>query len=610
MYTNIFYFIIVFTVYSLYTPDPAGAAHHAESMLMSFALVSVFAACVYIVFRRFSDDACRRPLADCAARHSRTIMQCNAFAIAVYCILLYRCDLKYAVSQFAPAGKSLFVSQCAGIAPYVLLVLIVWMLSFHSYRLCCDASATRGGYLMSHIRFNGAFVVPWLLFGGITDAVSLLGDMLPGIPADSQTASVLLYGVILGSLGILYPFVLVRIWNCSPVPDGALRRRLETFCSKHNFKYADMLLWDLFQGKLVTAGVLGFVRMFRYLLLSPALVSVLSPEELESVVAHEIGHVKYRHMLFYLLFIAGYALFSYIGFNAVFYGLISSDTLFDVFFRENGTFSTSFYVLPSIVILVFFIAYFRFVFGWFSRNFERQSDAHALILTGSAGAIIRSFDKIAARGTHSRSAPNWHHYSIQERIDFLLQCEKNPALVRLHSRKVVRMIAAYCSVLVLGVCYVVFAHDHIMSGTELNALERVVEKRIAAEPDNHDLYFLLGNVKYEKKMLAEAAAAYTAAIELEPNNAEALNNLAWLYVTADDEAFYRPGRALVLARRAARISRKPHILDTLAECYYKNGSYREAVEVIRMAIEQNPGDPEYYAQQHEKFMQRMQQVEK
>ncbi len=69
-----------------------------------------------------------------------------------------------------------------------------------------------------------------------------------------------------------------------------------------------MLLWPVFEGQMLTAGVMGLIKRFRYLLITPSLLQLLTPEELKGVVAHEIGHIRKNHMFFYLLFFGGYAL--------------------------------------------------------------------------------------------------------------------------------------------------------------------------------------------------------------------------------------------------------------------------------------------------------------
>ena len=82
--------------------------------------------------------------------------------------------------------------------------------------------------------------------------------------------------------------------------------------------YADILYWPIFGGRMVTAGVMGLISRFRYILITNALFQVLNADEIDAVIAHEIGHIKKRHLLFYLLFFAGYMLLSYATFNAIY----------------------------------------------------------------------------------------------------------------------------------------------------------------------------------------------------------------------------------------------------------------------------------------------------
>jgi cytochrome c-type biogenesis protein CcmH/NrfG len=80
-----------------------------------------------------------------------------------------------------------------------------------------------------------------------------------------------------------------------------------------------------------------------------------------------------------------------------------------------------------------------------------------------------------------------------------------------------------------------------------------------------------------------------------------LNNLAWHYATCEDESYQDHGRALALAKLAIRLEEAPHIWDTLAESYYVNGMYRDAVEAGRLALERAGRKRHYYEGQLDKF---------
>ena len=100
----------------------------------------------------------------------------------------------------------------------------------------------------------------------------------------------------------------------------------------------------------------------------------------------------------------------------------------------------------------------------------------------------------------------------------------------------------------------------------------------------------------------EAIHAYERVIELDPDQAVSLNNLAWLLVTAPDRELRDKSRALVLARRAVALERSPVFLDTLAEACYVNGRIQEAIELAKEAIARATEDRGYYQKQLEKFL--------
>jgi tetratricopeptide (TPR) repeat protein len=60
---------------------------------------------------------------------------------------------------------------------------------------------------------------------------------------------------------------------------------------------------------------------------------------------------------------------------------------------------------------------------------------------------------------------------------------------------------------------------------------------------------------------------------------------------------------LYLAEKAAGLEESPYILDTLAECYYANGQFQEAVESEIKALELTATNRSYYQKQLKKFME-------
>jgi len=110
------------------------------------------------------------------------------------------------------------------------------------------------------------------------------------------------------------------------------------------------------------------------------------------------------------------------------------------------------------------------------------------------------------------------------------------------------------------------------------------ERRLAYV--NHEL----GNDK-------EAVAGYYKLVELKPDDASTLNGFAWFC----SQRKIGLDLALPVALKAVEVSdRDPGILDTLAEVYYAQGDYDNALLIGKEALESDPEDS-YFQGQVEKY---------
>ena len=133
-------------------------------------------------------------------------------------------------------------------------------------------------------------------------------------------------------------------------------------------------------------------------------------------------------------------------------------------------------------------------------------------------------------------------------------------------------------------------------------LQKVAEQRLSTAPGNPALWFALGSIAFERGDLRTSEAALLHSIHLDPGNAEALNNLAWLYATAPKGEFRRPDEAVRFAERAVQLQpNSPHILDTLAEAYFISGFADKALEIEQKALALATERSGYYRAQVERF---------
>jgi Zn-dependent protease with chaperone function len=604
MFGNFIYFILVLLIYSTYQPSEEAGLGLGESLLL-FALLSLaFAGFTQLVFRRIERRIDRLPFAALDQMYHAALLRSSILAVAVFALNIYGLGLPSFADELPFVRRVPTLQALLFIGLFVGYLCVVWGTSYGAYRRLYQPDFSRRDYIGSNISFSIPVLLPWFLLSGVLDLLNTLPlRWLRRILATTE-GQVVYFSLFLIGVAVVGPALIKRFWRCTPLARSPQRLRMEALCRRADMAYADILNWPLFGGRMITAGVMGLVRRFRYILVTPSLLEVLGPEEIDAVIAHEIGHVKKRHLLFYLLFFAGYLLLSYVAYDLILYAMIFAEPVWSAIQRSGLNQATVVSVVFSVSILVIFLVYFRFVFGFFMRNFERQADGYVFSLFASARPLVSTLQKIAQVSRQSADRPNWHHYSIRERIDFLNRCEENRAWLGRHDAKVRRGIGLYVAALLL----LAASGYQVNMGTvgarlSDHLFETVILREIEKNPQNHSLYGLLGDLQFRRKNYAETRQAYETALALKPDNAQVLNNLAWLLATCEDPAFRDPARALALARRAAQLQESSYILDTLAECYFANGRTAEAVAAGKRALALAKGDRSHYEAQLKKFMQ-------
>lgn len=97
---------------------------------------------------------------------------------------------------------------------------------------------------------------------------------------------------------------------------------------------------------------------------------------------------------------------------------------------------------------------------------------------------------------------------------------------------------------------------------------------------------------YDKlKKPEKSIEAYNDVLGIDPENALALNNLAYLYAEREENL----DEAMQYAKQAVDTEpENPVFLDTLGWLYYKTGNYQKAREIIEIALSMEPNEPEIY----------------
>jgi STE24 endopeptidase len=97
---------------------------------------------------------------------------------------------------------------------------------------------------------------------------------------------------------VLYPIVIAPLFNkFSPLADGALKTRIEALLARCGFRTSGLFVMD--GSKRSAHGNAYFTGMgaAKRIVFFDTLIEKLEPEEVEAVLAHELGHYKKKHIV-------------------------------------------------------------------------------------------------------------------------------------------------------------------------------------------------------------------------------------------------------------------------------------------------------------------------
>lgn len=601
MFNNIIYFIVVLLIFNVSYSEPSPD----DSLLYSTAGLLLcwmgFAGYCRRRFRFFyrllgSNGPSQGAMAE---RYERLNLRLSVLAILLFAVAIYFFNLKQwllAVPGFAAFSvlQGLFA-----IFLFLFYLSTIWYFAYPAYRVLFRVQVTRRSFIFSNLRFNLPVLFPWFALTLVYDLLSLSPWASSSEFLNSFYGQILFFAVFLTLLVVVMPKFIQYWWGCKPLESSEKGRNLANFLKEKGFRYRRLLDWPIFEGRMMTAGIMGIVPRYRYILVTDALMSALSMEELEAVLAHEMGHARYFHLLFYVLFFVGFMVISFGLSDVYIYLAYVWSPLSDAVSRDDARSMTLFYLSVAIPMLLTLLIYFRYIMGFFMRHFERQADLYAATVTGTPAFIVNALEKIAYLSGKSRDIPNWHHFSIGQRVACLLKTLEIPGLARKQNRFVLFSFLVYLVGVGISGYYLNFSD--IKSHMAYDLMSKDLTRKLEAQPQNINLAMNLAMVYQRMGKEAETMALYDQILQLNPGQALVLNNLAWMMLTATNPLLRNNARALSLARKAVALQPVPQFLDTLAEACYQNGLTGEAIKVIQEAIKGADENRDYYESQLRKY---------
>lgn len=250
--------------------------------------------------------------------------------------------------------------------PYLLTLAINWLGYWPAERALARAAHPNRPFwsLFAFWVYNARqFVFPVFLMVLINVTHQSVGRMFPVTTHQWWFQLAMLFAAV-GFAAVL-PLFLRPLLGLQRLPAGPVRDRLEATARRLGVSFSDLLLWPT-RGAMANAMVVGVIPWARYVIFTDRLLDGLEEDELDAVFGHEVGHARYGHLPYYLLFLllstaalTGAVLLAdaALGWTGVKVELPDS---FDPFVP-----------LPPLAVMGL---YLFVVFGWLSRVCERQAD--------------------------------------------------------------------------------------------------------------------------------------------------------------------------------------------------------------------------------------------
>lgn len=197
---------------------------------------------------------------------------------------------------------------------------------------------------------------------------------------------------LLSSIFMMYisPYVIESLFNkFTPIEDEEIEGSIRDLMRKVGIKISRVFKIDASKRSTHTNAYFTGIGKVKRIVLYDTLLKKMEKSEILSVLAHEAGHWKKKHVLKMIIVVEAMSL---IGIYITFM-MIKSGILIRIFNIQNDT------VFASLLILGFIGGIVSFtltpIFSYFSRRHEREADRFAAEMTENRKAMATSLIKLS-----------------------------------------------------------------------------------------------------------------------------------------------------------------------------------------------------------------------
>ncbi len=352
-------------------------------------------------------------------RLRRFMIVFECLSLAAYVCNLYVLNLPWFIDKHLAFLPMKTLQQAVAILP-LLTGLVFIRLVF--YQMSRNPQVRYREILSLQIKFLLLPLIPMFVYFITRDLIYLLPDRAKLFLMEYPY---ILIGILLfPGIAFAYlftPLLMQFLWKTIPLTDDVVKQKLARLVKRSGVKFRDIVVWQTGALSIANAAVAGTVPWNRRIFLTDALLRYFTDEQIETIVAHELGHIRYRHIPTYMLFSLIYLL-SYLPF----YRFVEAPLA--AFLGDTP-------ILSTLSALAFFSVYFVLLFRYLSRRCEHQADLYAVTLTENPEAFKTALMNLSMLNSLPKSIKRFFelfntHPSVARRIDFVNQFEEKSESVQ------------------------------------------------------------------------------------------------------------------------------------------------------------------------------------
>jgi Zn-dependent protease with chaperone function len=194
-----------------------------------------------------------------------------------------------------------------------------------------------------------------------------------------------------------------------------LRRRLVLLSERAGTRVRGVYKWKLSEKSKKANAALTGLGATRRIILADTLLDQYSDDEIEAVLAHELGHHVHRHIFKSILVQAGITLAGFYLANEVLRYAVERSNMFETM--------SDFANLPLLVLVATMLSFLLMpALNAYSRFNERQADRYCFQSVGSVTPFISSMNKLAEQNLAEKTPSRWvewffhSHPAIAKRV--------------------------------------------------------------------------------------------------------------------------------------------------------------------------------------------------